>query len=63
VLALALLARTKVDSAPQVGSAFLALVRGDSAAAATKLEAAASTVPECRALTAQCGRAHRRRPS
>jgi tetratricopeptide (TPR) repeat protein len=46
LLALALLARTKVDSAPQVGSAFLALVRGDSASAATQLEAAASSVPD-----------------
>ena len=46
LLALALLARTKVDSAPEVGSAFLALVRGDSASAATKLEAAASSVPD-----------------
>jgi tetratricopeptide (TPR) repeat protein len=50
VLALALLARTKVDSAPQVGSAFLALVRGDSAGAAAKLEAAAPTVPDAAAL-------------
>jgi tetratricopeptide (TPR) repeat protein len=50
VLALAFLARTKVDSAPQVGSAFLALVRGDSAGAAAKLEAAASTVPDAAAL-------------
>jgi Tfp pilus assembly protein PilF len=41
LLALAFLARTKVDSAPQVGSAFLALVRGDSAAAAAQLESSA----------------------
>ena len=50
VLALALLARTKVDSAPDVGSAFLALVRGDSAGATTKLQAAAPKVPDAAAL-------------
>jgi tetratricopeptide (TPR) repeat protein len=50
LLALAFLARTKVDSAPQVGSAFLALVRGDSAAAAEQFEAAAPSVPDAAAL-------------
>jgi tetratricopeptide (TPR) repeat protein len=50
VLALALLARTKVDSAPAVGSAFLALVRSDSAAAARQLESAAPQVPDAAAL-------------
>lgn len=50
VLALALLARTKVDSAPQVGSAFLALVRGDSSDAAAKLQAAAPSMPDAAAL-------------
>jgi tetratricopeptide (TPR) repeat protein len=50
LLALAMLSRTKVDSAPDVGSAFLALARGDSAAAATKLESAAPSVPEAAAL-------------
>jgi tetratricopeptide (TPR) repeat protein len=50
LLALALLGRTKVDSAPDVGSAFLALARGDSTAAATKLEAAAPQVPDAGAI-------------
>ena len=50
LLALAFLARTKVDSAPQVGSAFLALARGDSVAAAAQLESAAVTVPDAAAL-------------
>ena len=50
LLALAFLARTKVDSAPQVGSAFLALARGDSVAAAAQLESAAATVPDAAAL-------------
>jgi tetratricopeptide (TPR) repeat protein len=50
LLALALLGRTKVDSAPDVGTAFLALARGDSVAAATKLESAAPQVPDAGAL-------------
>jgi tetratricopeptide (TPR) repeat protein len=50
LLALALLGRTKVDSAPAVGAAFLALARGDSADAATRLEAAAPQVPDAGAL-------------
>ena len=50
LLALALLGRTRVDSAPAVGSAFLALARADSAAAATKLVTAAPLVPDASAL-------------
>ena len=50
LLALALLARTKVDSAPGVGSAFLALARADSAGAVTKLVTAAPEVPDASAL-------------
>ena len=50
LLALALLARTKVDSAPAVGMAFLALARGDSVAAAAQLESAAPLVPDAAAL-------------
>ena len=50
LLALALLSRTRVDSAPDVGAAFLALARGDSTAAAAKLEAAAPQVADAGAL-------------
>ncbi len=50
LLALALLSRTKVDSVPAVGMAFLSLARGDSVVAATQLEAAASLVPDAAAL-------------
>jgi hypothetical protein len=50
LLALALLARTKVDSAPAVGAAFLSLARGDSVTAAAQLESAASHVPDAAAL-------------
>ena len=50
LLALALLARTKVDSAPAVGAAFLSLARGDSVTAAAQLEAAAPLVPDAAAL-------------
>jgi tetratricopeptide (TPR) repeat protein len=50
VLALALLARTKVDSAPAVGGAFLSLARGDSAAAASQLESAAPQVADSASL-------------
>jgi tetratricopeptide (TPR) repeat protein len=50
LLALSLLGRTKVDSAPDVGAAFLALARGDSAAAAAKLESAAPQVQDAGAL-------------
>ena len=50
LLALALLGRTKVDSAPDVGSAFLALARADSAAAAARLVTAGPQVPDASAL-------------
>ena len=50
LLAMALLARTKVDSAPAVGLAFLSLVRGDSVAAAAQLVSAAPLVPDAAAL-------------
>ena len=50
LLALAFLARTRVDSAPQAGGAFLALIHGDSAAAAAQLESSAVTVPDAAAL-------------
>src|SRR5262245_47651241 len=50
LLALALLARTKVDSAPAVGAAFLSLARGDSATAASQLASSASQVPDAAAL-------------
>lgn len=45
-VALALVARTRGDSAPELGMAFLTLARGDSAAAATKLTTAADEHPE-----------------
>jgi len=45
-VALGIVARTRGDSAPQLGAAFLALARGDSVAAATRLIAAASEHPE-----------------
>jgi len=50
VTALALLARTRAVRAPAVGEAFLALARGDSLAAATKLVAAAPEVAEAAPL-------------
>lgn len=50
VLALALLQRTKADSAPAVGQAFLALARADTAAAAAAFEQAASAVPDAATL-------------
>jgi tetratricopeptide (TPR) repeat protein len=50
VLALSLLQRTKVDSAPAVGQAFLALARADTAAAATAFEQAANAVPDATTL-------------
>ncbi|HZF67363.1 MAG TPA: hypothetical protein VEZ47_04935, partial [Gemmatirosa sp.] len=48
--ALALLGRTRADQAPQVGAAFLALARGDSARAAGELADAAGTLPEAAPL-------------
>jgi len=50
LLALTLLARTKADSAPLVGAAFLALTRGDSTHAVAQLESAAPTVPDAAPL-------------
>jgi len=50
VTALAFLARTKADSALSVGHAFLALARGDSARAATALEASAPSHAEASSL-------------
>jgi tetratricopeptide (TPR) repeat protein len=45
-LALGIVARTRGDSAPVLGGAFLTLARGDSAAAAQRFIAAASEHPE-----------------
>ena len=50
LLALALLGRTKADSAPLAGRAFLALARGDSVAAAATFDSAARTVNDAGAL-------------
>ena len=44
-LALGTIARVRADSAPELGAAFLQLARGDSAHAATALEAAAARYP------------------
>ncbi len=46
VSALALLSRTKADSAPAIGAAFLVLARGDTVAAATAFEAAVRIAPD-----------------
>lgn len=45
-VALGIIARTRGDSAPVLGNAFLTLARGDSAAAATRLADAATEHPE-----------------
>lgn len=50
VSAIALLSRTKVDSAPAIGAAFLALARGDTVAAAAAFEAATQSVPDVASL-------------
>lgn len=50
VTALALLARTRSDSSPTIGAAFLALARGDSAAAAARLASAAAEVKDAAPL-------------
>ena len=50
LLALALLGRTRADSAPAVGAAFLALARGDSVAAVATLDSAAQKVPDAAPL-------------
>ncbi|HEX4684222.1 MAG TPA: hypothetical protein VH277_16005 [Gemmatimonadaceae bacterium] len=47
-LALAIVARLKADSAPAIGKAFLALARGDSAAAASQFVAAGDAAPVVR---------------
>lgn len=49
-LALGLVARLKVDSAPAVGHAFLALAKGDSAGAAAQFVAAADSAVAVRSL-------------
>jgi len=49
-LALGLIARLKVDSAPAIGKAFLALARGDSVGAATQFVQAADATPAVRSL-------------
>jgi tetratricopeptide (TPR) repeat protein len=49
-LALGLVARLKVDSAPAVGHAFLALAKGDSAGAAAQFVAAGDSTPTVRSL-------------
>jgi tetratricopeptide (TPR) repeat protein len=49
VQALALLSRTRADSAPSVGRSYLALVRGDTALAIRSFEDAASTVTDAAA--------------
>jgi tetratricopeptide (TPR) repeat protein len=48
--ALGLIARLKVDSAPQMGKAFLALARGDSTGASAQFVAAAEQTPVVRSL-------------
>lgn len=50
VLALALLARTRTERAPQIGAGFLALARRDTSAAARSFEAAAAEVPDAAPL-------------
>lgn len=49
-LALGLVARLKVDSAPAIGHAFLALAKGDTAAAAAQFAQAADSTPVVRSL-------------
>jgi len=49
-LALGLIARLKVDSAPAIGHAFLALARGDSAGAVAEFVQAADKTPAVRSL-------------
>jgi tetratricopeptide (TPR) repeat protein len=50
VTALAYLSRAKRERAPDIGAAFLALARGDSAQAARAFEASADSVPEAASL-------------
>src|SRR6185437_8922804 len=49
-LALGLVARVKIDTAPGIGKAFLALARNDSAQAAALFVAAGSEAPAARSL-------------
>ena len=49
-LALGLIARLKVDTAPAIGKAFLALAKGDSAGAIAQFAASAETTPAVRSL-------------
>lgn len=49
-LALGMIARTKADSAPALGSAFLTLARGDTAGAANAMVSTAGTMPELASL-------------
>ena len=46
VLALGILSRTRSESAPELGAAFLALARGDTLGAASRFEAAGARLPE-----------------
>ena len=63
VAALALLHRTRADSAPAAGAAFLALARGDSARAAALFDSAATTMPDAAPLLlAAAARLHAARP-
>ena len=50
-LALGMIARTKVDSAPALGAAFLTLARGDTSGAANALAATAGNMPELASLS------------
>jgi tetratricopeptide (TPR) repeat protein len=50
ITALELLQRTKADSAPEAGRAFLTLARGDTLEAATSFEQAATALPEAGSL-------------
>ena len=49
-LALGMIARTKSDSAPALGSAFLTLARGDTSGAANAMVSAAGNMPELASL-------------
>jgi TolA-binding protein len=46
-----MIARTKVDSAPALGAAFLTLARGDTTGAANALAATAGNMPELASLS------------
>lgn len=55
VAVLALLGRTRADTAPEVGAAFLALARGDSARAPELLASAAAATPDAAPLLLALG--------